>query len=71
MGTFAARYFGSLSGIVREKMGSGLKSFIQLLHQIHGWTAQTTQANWLKKQFPIGNYQPNALLHLLSVTYQT
>ena len=53
MDTFAARYFGSLSASVREKMESGLQVFIQLLHQIHGWTAQTTQANWLKKQFPI------------------
>ena len=43
MDTFAARYFGSLSASVREKMESGLQVFIQLLHQIHGWTAQTTQ----------------------------
>ncbi len=59
MGTFAARYFGSLSALVREKIRAGLKVFIQLLHQIHDWTAQTTQAtqaNWLKKQFLI-SYQ--------------
>ena len=56
MDTFAARYFGSLSASVREKMESGLQVFIQLLHQIHGWTAQTTQANWLKKQFPISSW---------------
>ena len=61
-----SRAFQNVDRPAELKTGAGLKSFIQLLHQIHGWTAQTTQTadGWSDKQFPISN-PPSDFVRLL------
>ena len=38
-----SRAFQNVDRPAELKTGAGLKSFIQLLHQIHDWTTRTTQ----------------------------